>query len=81
MIAKNREISKFFEASCSMPIAANAIIHNNKISISSMVGSLDGSKKIYHKENGSLEEYKKISKKVNKDEKERGQRITIICLF
>ena len=59
-----REISKFFEASCSMPIAANAIIHNNKISISSMVGSLDGSKKIYHKENGSLEEYKKISKKV-----------------
>ena len=47
-----------------MPIAANATIVNNSISISSMVGSLDGSKKIYHIENGSVKEYKKIAETV-----------------
>ena len=59
-----REVSKFFEASCSTPIAANAIINNNKIIISSMIGSIDGNKKIYHKENGLVEDSQKIGRKV-----------------
>ena len=69
-----REISKFFEASCSMPIAANATIVNNSISISSMVGSLDGSKKIYHIENGSVKEYKKIAETVAMALEKKGAR-------
>jgi hydroxymethylbilane synthase len=59
-----REVSKFFEASCSTPIAANAIINNNKIVISSMIGSIDGNKKIYHKENGLVEDSQKIGREV-----------------
>tara|TARA_E500000178_G_scaffold66728_1_gene63955 strand:- start:2965 stop:3888 length:924 start_codon:yes stop_codon:yes gene_type:complete len=55
-----RQVSKFFNASCSSPIAANAIIDGDNIIVSSMVGKFDGSKKIYHQEIGLLKESKKV---------------------
>ena len=55
-----RQISKFFEASCNTPIAANAIIQDNIIEISSMIGSLDGKKTIYYQEKGLIENYEKV---------------------
>ena len=55
-----RQISEYFNASCSTPIAANAVIDNNNIIVSSMIGSIDGSEKIYHKETGSIKDSNKI---------------------
>jgi len=56
-----RQISEYFNASCSTPIAANAVIdNNNNIIVSSMIGSIDGSEKIYHKETGSIKDSNKI---------------------
>ena len=40
-----REISKFFNASCNTPIAAYAETNNNNIYITSMIGNIEGSKK------------------------------------
>ena len=59
-VKSEREISKFFEASCSTPIGANAAINNNKIFLTTMIGSLDGSKKIYDEKSGPVENFKEI---------------------
>ena len=73
-VESERQVSRFFEASCSTPIAANAVIQNNNITISSMIGALDGSKKIYHKENGLVEDYLKIGLKVSIGLEKKGAR-------
>ena len=73
-VESERQVSRFFEASCSTPIAANAVIQNNNITISSMIGALDGSTKIYHKENGLVEDYLKIGLKVSIGLEKKGAR-------
>lgn len=55
-----REVSKFFKANCTTPIAAIAYINKNKITLYSMIGAIDGSKKIYCEKNGLIEDYKKV---------------------
>ena len=69
-----REVSKFFKASCTTPIAAIASIHENKIILSSMVGSMDGSKKIYYEENGLIEDYQKVGLNVALGLEKKGAR-------
>ena len=69
-----REVSKFFKASCSTPIAAIASIHKNKIILSSMIGSIDGSKKIYYEENGLIEDYQKVGQNVALGLEKKGAR-------
>lgn len=63
-VRSEREISKFFEASCSTPIAANANIYDNKMHVTSMIGSLDGNNKIYNEEIGPIEKFEEIGIKV-----------------
>ena len=55
-----REISKFFNASCNTPIAAYAETNNNNIYITSMIGNIEGSKKIYSNKEGLLNNAQKI---------------------
>ena len=73
-VKSEREISKFFEASCSSPIAANAIIKDQKITITSMIGSLDGNKKIYNEESGPIDKFKEIGIKVAMGLEKKGAR-------
>ena len=47
-VKSERIISEYFEASCSTPVGANAIIKNNDIHLTAMIGSLDGKTKIYN---------------------------------
>jgi len=69
-----REVSAFFEASCSTPIAANAVIDKNTIILSSMIGAIDGSEKIYYEESGPIGISKKIGFNVSSKLEQKGAR-------
>jgi hydroxymethylbilane synthase len=69
-----REVSRFFEASCSTPIAANAVINKDKITLSSMIGAIDGSEKIYCEESGPIGNSKKIGFNVSSKLEQKGAR-------
>ena len=73
-VKSERIISEYFEASCSTPVGANAIIKNNDIHLTAMIGSLDGKNKIYHEENGEIKDYKKIGLDAAKGLERKGAR-------
>ena len=73
-VKSERIISEYFEASCSTPVGANAIIKNNDIHLTAMIGSLDGKTKIYNQGEGSLKEFKEIALNVAKGIEEKGGR-------
>ena len=69
-----REISKFFNASCNTPIAAYAETNNNNIYITSMIGNIEGSKKIYSNKEGLLNNAQKIGYSLAIDLEKKGAR-------
>ncbi len=69
-----REISKFFNASCNTPIAAYAETNNNNIYIASMIGNIEGSKKIYSNKEGLLNNAQKIGHSLAIDLEKKGAR-------
>jgi len=69
-----REISKFFNASCNTPIAAYAETNNNNIYITSMIGNIEGSKKIYSNKEGLLNNAQKIGHSLAIDLEKKGAR-------
>ena len=69
-----REISKFFNASCNTPIAAYAETNNNNIYITSMIGNIEGSKKIYSNKEGLLNNAQKIGYNLAIDLEKKGAR-------
>lgn len=73
-VKSERIISEYFEASCSTPVGANAIIKNSDIHLTAMIGSLDGKTKIYNQGEGSLKEFKEIALNVAKGIEEKGGR-------
>ena len=73
-VKSERIISEYFEASCSTPVGANAIIKSNDIHLTAMIGSLDGKTKIYNQGEGSLKEFKEIALNVAKGIEEKGGR-------
>tara|TARA_Y100000389_G_C17420654_1_gene496491 strand:+ start:534 stop:1457 length:924 start_codon:yes stop_codon:yes gene_type:complete len=73
-VKSERIISEYFEASCSTPVGANAIIKNNDIHLTAMIGSLDGKTKIYNQGKGSLKEFKEIALNVANGIEEKGGR-------
>ena len=69
-----REISKFFNASCNTPIAAYAETYNNNIYITSMIGNTEGNKKIYSNKEGSLNNAQEIGHSLAIDLEKKGAR-------
>ena len=69
-----REVSKYFQASCSTPLAALASIHDSKINLVSMIGSIDGKRKIYHEENSLLSDANGLGTKVALSLEKKGAR-------
>jgi len=69
-----REVSKFFNASCNTPIAAYAETNNNNIYITSMIGNIEGSKKIYSNKEGLLNNAQKIGHSLAIDLEKKGAR-------
>ena len=69
-----REVSKFFNASCNTPIAAYAETNNNNIYITSMIGNIEGSKKIYSNKEGLLNNAQKIGYSLAIDLEKKGAR-------
>ncbi len=69
-----REVSKFFNASCNTPIAAYAETNNNNIYITSMIGNIEGSKRIYSNKEGLLNNAQKIGHSLAIDLEKKGAR-------
>ena len=69
-----RQLSKYFQASCNTPLAALASIDNDKVKLFSMIGSIDGKQKIYHEENALLKDSRDLGTKVAIELEKKGAR-------
>ena len=69
-----RQLSKYFQASCNTPLAALASIDNDKVKLFSMIGSIDGKQKIYYEENALLKDSRDLGTKVAIELEKKGAR-------
>lgn len=79
-VTAERLITEALGGSCQVPLAAHAIIKDDTISVSAMVGKIDGSKMLTAKQSGPVEQHLQVARGVAEDLLDQGAR-EIIALY